>query len=261
MTNMRRPILAANWKLHKTIVEAIDFVTRLKREAFELEDVDIVVCPSFTLLAEVSEVLGDSAIGLGGQDVFWEEKGAFTGQVSVSQLKDAGCKYVIIGHSERRQYFGETNQTVAKKLKAALQGGLLPIFCIGETLLEREQNKTEAVIAKQFKEGLEGISAGEFENIVIAYEPVWAIGTGRNATSQQAQDVHSFIRNLAQEKYGKEAAAGLRIQYGGSVKPNNISELMAQEDVDGALVGGASLEVDSFVQILKYQRKTKPLKV
>ena len=252
---MRRPIIAANWKMHKTIAEAIDFVTLLKREAFELDDVDIVVCPSFTALAEVSEVLGESNVALGGQDIFWEEKGAFTGQVAGGQLKDAGCSYAIIGHSERRQFFGETNQTVSKKIKAALRVGLLPIVCVGETLQEREQNKTQAVVGKQFQEGFEGISGEEFQKVVIAYEPVWAIGTGRNATSAQAQEVHRFIRSIAQEKYGKEIAGGLRIQYGGSVKPNNISELMAQEDVDGALVGGASLEVDSFVQILKYQRK------
>lgn len=258
---MRKPIIAANWKMHKTIAEAIDFVTRLKREAFDLQDVDIVVCPSFTALAEVSEVLGDSGIGLGSQDIFWEEKGAFTGQVAPGQLKDAGCTHAIIGHSERRQFFGETNQTVAKKIKAALAVGLTPIVCVGETLQEREGNLTEAVVGKQFKEGFEGTDAAGFEKIVIAYEPVWAIGTGKNATSQQAQDVHKFIRKLAAEKYGKKAADGLRIQYGGSVKPNNISELMAQEDVDGALVGGASLEVDSFVQILKFQRKNKALKV
>ena len=261
MTTMRRPILAANWKMHKTITEAIDFVTRLKREVFDLEDVDIVVCPSFTALAEVSEVIIDSNVSLGAQDIFWEEKGAFTGEVAGDQLKDAGCTYVIIGHSERRQYFGETNQTVAKKIKAASRVGLVPIVCIGETLQEREQNKTESVLAKQFQEGFEGISREEFGHVVIAYEPVWAIGTGRNATSQQAQDAHGYVRRLAGEKFGKEAAAGLRIQYGGSVKPNNISDLMAQEDVDGALVGGASLDVDSFVQILKYQKKNRTLKV
>ncbi len=253
---MRKPIIAANWKMHKTIAEAIDFITRLKREVFEMDDVDIVVCPSFTALAEVSELLGESNVQLGGQDIYWEEKGAFTGQVSPGQLKDAGCSHVIIGHSERRQFFGETNATVCKKIKAALTVGLTPIFCVGEMLAEREANTTEAVVGKQFAEGLEGISRPDFEKIVIAYEPVWAIGTGRNATPQQAQDVHHFIRKLAQEKYGQDAAAGLRIQYGGSVKPANIAELMAQEDLDGALVGGSSLEVDSFVQLLKYP-KTK----
>ncbi len=258
---MRRPIIAANWKMHKTIAEAVDFVTRLKRDVFQLEDIDIVVCPSFTALGAVSELIGDSNVALGGQDLFWEEKGAFTGQVAPAQLKDAGCAYVIIGHSERRQFFGETNQTVAKKIKAALKVGLLPIVCIGESLQEREGGKTDAVITQQFQEGFEHTSREEFQNIVIAYEPVWAIGTGRNATPEQAQQVHYVIRGLAERKFGKEAAAALRIQYGGSVKPNNAAELMAQPDVDGALVGGASLEVDSFVQILKYQRNNKAVKV
>lgn len=261
MTTIRRPIIAANWKMHKTVAEAIDFVTRLKREVFEMEDIDIVVCPSFTALCEVSEALGDSNVALGAQDLYWEEKGAFTGQVAPCQLKDAGCSYAIIGHSERRQFFGETNQTVSRKIKAAAGARLLPIVCVGEMLQEREQNQTEAVIAKQFREGFEGVSPEVFEKIVIAYEPVWAIGTGRNATSAQAQEVHGLLRKMALQKYGKEAATGLRIQYGGSVKPNNISELMAQEDVDGALVGGASLEVDSFTQILKFQRKNKAIKV
>ncbi len=256
----RRPIIAANWKMHKTIVEAIDFVTRLKRGAYEMEDIDIVVCPSFTALAEVSEVLNESNIALGAQDLFWEEKGAFTGEVSAGQLKDAGCSHVIIGHSERRQFFGETNQTVCKKIKAALRAGLIPIVCVGETLQEREENKTEALIARQFAEGFEGLSPEDFRPVVIAYEPVWAIGTGRNATAQQAEDVHRFVRKLIRDKFGRECAEQCRIQYGGSVKPGNITELMVQEDMDGALVGGASLDVDSFVEILKFERRQKILK-
>jgi triosephosphate isomerase (TIM) len=256
MTIKRTPILAANWKMHKSIAESIDFVTQLKREVDSVSDVDIVLCPSYTALSSVSEVLGESNIQLGAQDLYWEPKGAFTGEVAASQLKDAGCAFTIIGHSERRQIFGETNNAVSKKIKAALGAGLLPIVCVGETLGEREAGQTQAVVAKQFTEGFEGITKQEFEKIVIAYEPVWAIGTGRTATSAQAQEVHSYIRQLAKDKY-KEASAGLRIQYGGSVKPNNIAELMAQPDVDGALVGGASLEVGSFVQILNYKKAVK----
>lgn len=252
MTKNRKPIIAANWKMHKSIAESIDFVTRLKREIDALENLDIVICPSFTALSSVSEVLGDSNIQLGAQDLYWEPMGAFTGEVATGQLKDAGCAYVIIGHSERRQIFAETNRTVGKKIKAALAAGLLPIVCVGETSEEREGERTEAVLHKQFTEGFEGITAQDFEKIVIAYEPVWAIGTGKTATSGQAQEAHAFIRKLAQEKY-KDVAAGLRIQYGGSVKPGNIAELMAQPDVDGALVGGASLDIASFVPIVNYK--------
>jgi len=244
--------------MYKTITEAIELANGLKRELFELEDViDIVICPTFTALSETGEVVTDSNISLGAQDVYWETQGAFTGEISAPMLKDAGAKYVIIGHSERRQYFGETNETVNKKIKAALSCGLLPIVCVGENLKQRESNKTFAVLDDHVQNGLKEISDSEISKIVIAYEPVWAIGTGKTATSQQAQEAQEYIRNLIQKMYNKEIAQNLRIQYGGSVKPENIQELASQADVDGALVGGASLSIDSFAKIVKLASKVK----
>lgn len=248
---MRKIIIAGNWKLNKTSLEAIDFVTMLKRQLDDVTAVDIVVCPVFTALTDCSEVLEGSNIGLGAQDVYWEDAGAFTGEVSAPMLKDVGAQYVIIGHSERRQFFGETNASVQKKVKAALKHGLIPIVCIGETLQEREANRTFDVIKTQCEESLAGFSAEEIQKMILAYEPVWAIGTGKTATSQQAQEVHQFIRQLLIKMHGKDTAATVRIQYGGSVKPENIKELTLQEDIDGALVGGASLKEDSFVKIVK----------
>ena len=248
---MRKIIIAGNWKMYKTTLEAINFVNALKRQLYTIEDVDIVVCPPFTAIGEVGEILIESNIGLGAQNLYFEDEGAFTGEVSAPMIKGAGAQYVIIGHSERRQYFGETNTSVNKKIKAALKHGLIPIVCIGENLQERESNRTFEVIKTQCEGSLAGFTPEEFSKIIIAYEPVWAIGTGKTATPQQAQEVHKFIRELLSRIYGDEIALKTRIQYGGSVKPENASELMSQEDIDGALVGGASLKEDSFVKIIK----------
>ncbi len=248
---MRKIIIAGNWKLNKTIKEAIELVNGLKREVVDIDEVDIVVCPVYTALSEVGDILTDSHIKLGAQDVYWEDAGAFTGEVSAPLLKDVGVQYVIIGHSERRQYFGETDETVNKKIKAALAHGLTPIVCVGENLAQREANETLDVIRRQVQEGLKGLNAEELEKMIIAYEPIWAIGTGKTATSEQAQEVHKFIRELLGQLAGKEIAEKIRIQYGGSVKPDNTRELVSQEDIDGALVGGASLKVDSFAAIIK----------
>lgn len=249
---MRKTIIAGNWKMYKTIKEAIELANGLKREFFKLDfaAVDVVLCPVFTALSEVAEVLTETDISLGGQDVYWQDEGAFTGEVSPVMLKDAGCQYVIIGHSERRQFFAETNETVNKKIKAALKCGLTPIVCVGENLQERETNKTFKVIEDHINNGLADISASDMLKLVIAYEPVWAIGTGKTATPEQAQEVHKFIRDLLKKNYGQEVADNVRIQYGGSVKPENITELMNKPDVDGALVGGASLKVESFSAIV-----------
>lgn len=248
---MRKPILAGNWKMNKTIGEAIELVNGLKRNLYNIENADIVVCPPFTALSDISEITSDSNIALGAQDLFWEEKGAFTGEVSAAMLKDAGCKFVIIGHSERRQYFHETNETVNKKLKRALAAGLAPIVCVGEKLEERESGKTFKVVEDHIVNGLRDIPQQDVFNVIIAYEPVWAIGTGKTATPEQAQEVHKFIRGLLSKMYSKDTAESIRIQYGGSVTPENIAFLIRQPDIDGALVGGASLKVDSFTDIVK----------
>lgn len=250
---MRKTIIAGNWKLYKTIPEAIELANGLKREFYSLErdQIEVVLCPVFTALSEVSEVIANSNMDMGGQDVYWQEEGAFTGEVSSKMLKDAGCKFVIIGHSERRQYFGETNETVNKKVAAALKGGLIPIMCVGETLAEREKGLTFKVLEDHVSGGLKGFSKEDALKVIIAYEPVWAIGTGKTATPAQAQEAHKFIRDLLKKLYDQDTAEAIRIQYGGSVKPENIVELMKQPDLDGALVGGASLKVDSFAQIVK----------
>ncbi|MDD5692489.1 MAG: triose-phosphate isomerase [Candidatus Omnitrophica bacterium] len=256
---MRKTIIAGNWKMYKNIVEAIELSNGLKRELFKLDfaAVDVVICPPFTALSEVAEVLNESDIGLGAQDMYWQDEGAFTGEVSAPMLKEAGCGYVIIGHSERRQFFGETNETVNKKLKAALGHGLTPIVCVGENLKEREANKTFEVIEDHIKNSLLDISAEDLLKTVIAYEPVWAIGTGKTATGEQAQEVHKYIRDLLRKIYDDTVADSVRIQYGGSVKPENIAELIAKPDVDGALVGGASLKIDSFTQIVTKASEVK----
>ena len=248
---MRKPIIAGNWKLNNTSQEAIELVTLLKRGLSDVTDVDIVVCPVATALTDVKDVLNESNIGLGAQNVFWEDAGAFTGEISAPLLKDIGVVYVIIGHSERRQYFGETDEMVNKRIKAALAHGLTPIVCVGEVLQEREDNQTFDVIQKQCEGAFSGLTAEEMEKIVIAYEPVWAIGTGKTATPDQAQEVHHFIRGLLAKLYDENVAQTIRIQYGGSVKPENSAELMSQPDIDGSLVGGASLKVDSFIDIIK----------
>jgi triosephosphate isomerase len=250
---MRKTIIAGNWKMYKTIKEAIELSNGLKRELFKLDSqaVDVVLCPPFTALSEVSEVVIESDISLGAQDIYWLDEGAFTGEVSGKMLKEAGCSYVIIGHSERRQFFNETNESVNKKLKAALANNLTPIVCVGEMLKERETGKTFDLLKEQLEGGLSGLGAEDASRIVIAYEPVWAIGTGKTATPLQAQEVHKYIRDLLLKLFNQDVAYVVRIQYGGSVKPDNIAELMKQPDVDGALVGGASLKVDLFSDIVK----------
>jgi len=256
---MRKTIIAGNWKMYKTVVEAIDLANGLKRELFKLEgqDIDIVICPAFTALSEVLEVIVDSNIQLGAQDVYWQDEGAFTGEVSPVMLKDIGCKFVIIGHSERRQYFGETNESVNNKIKAALRHNLTPIVCVGETLSQRESGSTFKVLDDHIENGLKDITDTDILKIVIAYEPVWAIGTGKNATPQQAQEAQKYIRDLLRKMYNNDIAYTVRIQYGGSVKPENITELMSQPDVDGALVGGASLKIETFAEIVKKAAEVK----
>ena len=248
---MRKPLIAGNWKLNKTIKEATSLVTLLKRQITEFQHVDVVVCPVFTALSDVAEILMESDIRLGAQDLYWEEKGAFTGEVSASLIKDAGATFVVIGHSERRQFFHETDETVNKKTKAALTAGLTPIVCIGESLAERENNKTMAVIETQFKGSLKELSPAQMKQTIIAYEPVWAIGTGKVATPAQAQEVHGFIRKSLAKSFGQDTADVVRILYGGSVKAENIATLMSEADIDGALVGGASLEAEQFSAIVK----------
>jgi len=247
---MRKPIIAGNWKMYKTLKDGQELAVALKRELYKIENVDIVICPAYTLLAYLADDLEESNIALGAQDIYWQEEGAFTGEVSPPMLKDAGCRYVIIGHSERRQFFGETNETVNKKIRAGLKYGLTPIICVGENLEERESNNTFKVIKDHIEGGLADISAEDTLKTVIAYEPVWAIGTGKTATSEQAQEAHKFIRDLLRKMYGEEVAIQVRIQYGGSVQPENIAELMGKPDVDGALVGGASLKIESFSSIV-----------
>ena len=251
---MRTPIIAGNWKLNKTVSEAVSLTTDLAKLVDNISDVEIVVAPVFTALSNVHDVINGSNIQLAAQDLYWEDSGAFTGEVSAPMLKDVGCDYVIIGHSERRQYFGETNETVNQKVKAALSHQLKPIICVGELLEERETGKTESVIEDHVKGGIGDLTESEMESCVIAYEPVWAIGTGKTATPDQAQEVHSFIRDILEDCYSGKLASKIRIQYGGSVKPENAAELMSQQDVDGALVGGASLDAESFSEIVKQSR-------
>jgi len=250
---MRRPLIAGNWKMNNNREESVELVSRLKEMISDSGQVEVVVAPPFTALGSVAEAIKGSPILLSAQNIFWEESGAFTGEISPSMLKDIGCRYAIIGHSERRQYFGETNETVNKRLKAALKASLIPIVCVGETLEEREAEKTFSVVEQQIKEGLNALSSNEMEKVVIAYEPVWAIGTGKTATPDQAQEVHQVIRQLIARIFSEEIAEKIRILYGGSVKPDNVDQLMAQRDIDGALVGGASLKADSFARLVKYK--------
>ena len=248
---MRTPIIAGNWKLNNTISEAVELITGIKRLVADTTDVEIIVAPTFTALAAVYEVIQESNISLAAQDVYWENSGAFTGEISPPMLKDVRCEYVIIGHSERRQFFAETNESVNLKTKAALTTDLKPIICVGEQLEDREAGNTEKIIEAHVSGGIKDLSTDQMLSCVIAYEPVWAIGTGKTATPKQAQEVHAYIRQLISEAYTDEIANQVRIQYGGSVKPDNAAELMSQPDVDGALVGGASLQADSFAQIIK----------
>ncbi|GAV24752.1 triose-phosphate isomerase [Carboxydothermus islandicus] len=248
---MRKPFIAGNWKMYKTPVEAAAFVRELKDSLKDVSGVDVAVCPPFPALWPVKEALEGSDIALGAQNMHFEKEGAFTGEVSPAMLQDLGVKYVILGHSERRACFGETDELINQKIKAAFTWGLNPIFCVGETLEERERGITKAVVEIQVLKGLAEVTAEQAENLTIAYEPVWAIGTGKTATPEDAQEVCRFIRELLVNLFGKEIAEKVRIQYGGSVKPENIKELIVQPDIDGALVGGASLKVDSFTAIVK----------
>jgi len=253
MNKNRRPILAGNWKMNKTTTEARDLVTKLAPLVAGVKDRDIVLAPPYTALQAVGEAARGTNMALAAQNLHWEDKGAYTGEISAEMLLDLGCKYVIIGHSERRQYFGETDETVNKKVKQALKKGLLPIMCVGETLAEREAGKLDDVINRQVAGGLKDITAPDMTKIVIAYEPVWAIGTGKTATPEQANDVHGLIRKKVKSLYTAEVADGLRIQYGGSVTPENVSQLMAKPDIDGALVGGASLKPESFAALVNFK--------
>lgn len=247
---MRRPFIAANWKMNKTISETREFILNFVPSVKDVTDVDIVIAPSFTSLPVAAEELRDTNIMLAAQDVFYEDRGAYTGEVSPLMLIDIGCKYVIIGHSERRQYFNETDDIVNRKIKATKKAGLRIIFCVGESLSERETGKTFDVLKREIESGLNGIDT---EGIVIAYEPIWAIGTGKTAAPEQAQEAHAYIRERLKGIYGNKADE-IRIIYGGSVTPDNIDSLMSCEDVDGALVGGASLKVESFLRIVKFNR-------
>jgi triosephosphate isomerase len=250
----RLPFIAGNWKMNKTVGEAVDLVREVKEAISGVKDVEVAVAPPFTALYAVRRELEGSRIRLAAQNLYWEEKGAFTGEISPLMLKELGCHYVIIGHSERRQYFGETDETVNRRIKAALAQGLKVIFCIGETLKEREEGKTFLVIDRQIEGGLKGLGDKELRDIVIAYEPVWAIGTGKTATPEQAEEVHRFIRGKVEKLYSRKVSEEMRIQYGGSVTPENIKGLMNQPNIDGALVGGASLKAESFSKIVRFKQ-------
>src|SRR5271157_2472505 len=249
---MRRPVIAGNWKMFKTVGETRAFFEAFKPLVAASKHCDIVVAPPFSALTAAVEAARGSLITVSAQNVHWEREGAFTGEVSTRMLVEAGCKSVIIGHSERRQFFGDMDEWVQRKTKAALEASLTPIVCVGETLAEREGNLTHAILERQFKGGLGALTPEEFSRILIAYEPVWAIGTGRTATPEMAADAHRFIRELAAIHFKPERASALRILYGGSVKPDNVKGLMAQEEIDGALVGGASLDPKSFAAIVNY---------
>ena len=247
MDKGRKLIIAGNWKMNKTVAEALDLVNGLKRELANIKEIDIVVCPPFTALSDVSKAILNTNIRLGAQNM----SGAYTGEIAAGMLKEFSVRYVILGHSERRQYQKETDELIAKKALAAHAASLKPIVCVGETLAQREAGRTELVVGTQLRKSLAALSAGQMEETIIAYEPIWAIGTGKNATADQAQDAHMFIRKQLAAMFNETVARHARIQYGGSVKPSNARELMSQRDVDGALVGGASLEDRSFSDIIK----------
>ncbi len=251
---MRRPVIAGNWKLNKTRDEAVELIRALKKEVTDVNDVDIIVAPVYTALEAVAGELVGSNIFLAGQNCYPAKSGAFTGEVSPALLKDVGCRYCIVGHSERRQLFGETDTFINDKIKALLQEGLEVIFCIGETLEERESGQMYDVLKTQVNGGLADIEAAEMQRVILAYEPVWAIGTGKTATDEQAEEAHAFIRGLLQGLFNPEVAATTRILYGGSVKPDNVDGLMSQGDIDGTLVGGASLKPQDFTRIVKFRR-------
>lgn len=250
MNKARKLIIAGNWKMNKTVAESLALVEDLKIELGGVKEVDILVCPPFTALKPVSDAISNTNIKLGAQNMHWENFGAFTGEVCAAMLRDVYCMYVILGHSERRQFFGETDESVNKRAKAALAARLRPIVCVGETLAERESGRTNAVLEKQIRGSLARLTNEEINDCIVAYEPVWAIGTGKNATPEQAQETQAFIRGVVGQMFG-DAGTKVRIQYGGSVKPDNARRLMMQPDIDGALVGGASLQARSFIDIVK----------
>jgi triosephosphate isomerase len=251
---MRIPFIAANWKMFKTVQEAVVFVKELRPAIKDVKDVEIVIAPPFTALHAAAEAARNSNVGIAAQNLHWEREGPFTGEVSAPMIAESGAGYVIIGHSERRTLFGETDATVNRKIGAAFAGRLTPIVCIGETLDQRERNETFAVLDRQIRDGFDGVTSEQLVRLVIAYEPVWAIGTGRNATPTQAEEAHAHIRKRLQAWFGGEAAERTRILYGGSVKPENIADLVSQPDVDGALVGGASLDVKALFDIVSRSR-------
>jgi triosephosphate isomerase (TIM) len=252
---MRTPFVAGNWKMHKTVAETVKYVKEFRGLVKDLRNVEIVLAPPFTALHAAAEAVRNSNVGIAAQDLHWEREGAFTGEISGPMIRETGAEYVIIGHSERRTLFGETDATVNRKIGAAFAVGLTPIVCIGETLDQRERNETYSVLDRQIRDGLDGVTSEQLVQLVLAYEPVWAIGTGRNATAVQAAEAHGHIRKRLQQWFGAQPAELCRVVYGGSVKPENIGELTSQPDVDGALVGGASLDVKAFSQIVSRSRK------
>jgi len=251
MNYPKKPVIAGNWKMYKTIAEARELASGIVRGYSEVREASMILIPPFTAIPEVKRVVEDTGIRVGAQDVFWEEQGAFTGEISPLQLREAGCEFVVIGHSERRQYFAETDETVRKKVLAVLKHDLIPIVCIGETLAEREKGQTLEKVSRQLENSVFTLSEEEFKRVILAYEPIWAIGTGKNATPEQAQEVQAYIRSSITNKYGKSAASCAIILYGGSVKPANALSLARERDVDGFLVGGASLEAESFLAIAR----------
>ncbi len=246
----RLKVIAGNWKMFKTNSEALQLANQIKMKTTDIKNTKMIICPPATALAVVNEVIKDSVVSLGAQNFYWEQEGAYTGDLSAGMIKSSGATYVIIGHSERRQYFGETDETVNKKINTALENGLNPIVCVGESLEERESNITDKIVSKQISGALKGFNAAAAAKLIIAYEPIWAIGTGKTATPEQAQEVHKMIRDLIRNLYDDDVADNIIIQYGGSVKPENADILLGQEDVDGALVGGACLKADSFSEII-----------
>jgi triosephosphate isomerase len=250
---MRKALIAGNWKMFKTEEEAVLFTEELARRVADVQDREILICPPSLYIHPVVHALVDSSVMVGVQNIFWEDQGAYTGEISAPMARSTGARFAVIGHSERRQYFAETDDTVNKRLMACLKASLTPIVCVGESLEEREARRTLDVVGSQLGKGLKGVPAKDAPHLVIAYEPVWAIGTGKTATPQLAQEVHAFIRSVLKGIFGEEPALAIRILYGGSVKPDNIDDLMAQADIDGALVGGASLEAASFERIIRYR--------
>ena len=246
----RIPLIAGNWKMHKTGSQAVEAASQLKSLIEASKDVEVMIAPTFTALHQVAQVLKGSTIALGAQNLYWEKQGAFTGEISSEMLADAGCSHVIIGHSERRQFFGETDARVNRKIQSALSASLIPVFCVGETEVQREAGETISVLDKQVRDGLKDFVFDDLSDLVVAYEPVWAIGTGKTATREQAQEAHQFIRSLLDTLFGKPFASAVRILYGGSVKPDNVRALMEMPDVDGALVGGASLDPETFSKLV-----------